>query len=196
MSSHLLQDTPVQVLTTNSPNEAGRFYRAVLSGGNPTNWTALDTYIEQWLTSNKVSSTTVAIIKNGQLILAKGYGLANRETAMLANADTLYSMASCSKPFVGLSALQLVEQGKLDLDQDISNYLGFTVRNPNFPEVSITMRQLLAHAASVVDADDRTVAEYPRPDPVTPLEDTTIRLATDESVGRVWSRGDCIEIKL
>ena len=171
LTSYLLQNNPVQVLTTNSPTEAKRFYRAVITGDNPTNWAALDTYIEQWLTSNKVSSTAVAIIKNGQLILAKGYGLANRETTMLANADTLYSMASCSKPFVGLSALQLVEQGKLNLDQDISTYLGFTVRNPNFPGVSITMRQLLAHAASVVDADDRTVAEYPRPDPVTPLED-------------------------
>ena len=171
LNPYPLQDSPVQVLITNSPNEAKRFYRAVISGSNPTNWAVLDTYIEQWLTSNKVSSTAVAIIKSGQLILAKGYGLANRETAMLANCDTLYSMASCSKPFVGLSALKLVEQGKLNLDEDISTYLGFTVRNPNFPGVSITMRQLLAHVASVVDADDRTVAEYPRPDPVTPLED-------------------------
>lgn len=175
LNPYVIQGTSLQLTLTNPPGEPKRFYRFMLSSGagDPTNAASpeLDAYVAQWVQDSHVSSVAVGVIRNGQLVYAKGFGLANRETQMVPDADTLYSMASCSKPFVGLSALKLVENGKLKLDEDISTYLGFSVRNPNFPNTAITMRHLLAHVSSIVDADDRQVSEYPRPDPTTPLED-------------------------
>ncbi|MEM9303013.1 MAG: serine hydrolase domain-containing protein [Pseudomonadota bacterium] len=62
-------------------------------------------------------------------------------------------VASISKPFVAIAAMQLVEAEKLNLDGDVSEVLGWSLRNPAFPEVPITLRQLLSHTSSVRDAD-------------------------------------------
>ncbi|MBR0060861.1 MAG: serine hydrolase, partial [Selenomonadaceae bacterium] len=59
--------------------------------------------------------------------------------------------ASVSKMFTVFTLLQLVEQGKLDLDADISEYLGFELRNPNFPREKITARMLASHTSSIRD---------------------------------------------
>lgn len=129
-----------------------------------------DEFVEKWMVDSKVSGVSVGLIKENALALAKGYGLANRETKLIPTADTVWSMASCSKPVVGIAALKLVDQGKLDLDKDISGYLGFALRNPNFPAEKITLRHLLAHASSLRDASEAGVDSYPRPDPPQQLE--------------------------
>jgi len=131
---------------------------------------ALDQFVEKWLTDHKISGVSIGLIKDGTLVLAKGCGLANRETKLTATADTVWSMASCSKPVVGLAALKLVDLGKLDLDKGVSDYLGFVLRNPNFPEDKITMRHLLAHVSSLNDAGQANISNYPRPDPPQQLE--------------------------
>lgn len=65
--------------------------------------------------------------------------------------DTLLRAASASKPVAAIAIMQLVEQGRIDLDADLSRYLGFTLRNPAFPAVPITLRMVLAHTSSIVD---------------------------------------------
>ncbi|MGE4276774.1 MAG: serine hydrolase [Lawsonibacter sp.] len=65
--------------------------------------------------------------------------------------NSRYRTASISKIFTTIGAMRLVEQGKLDLDEDISTYLGFVVRNPNFPDIAITPRMLLSHTSSLRD---------------------------------------------
>lgn len=67
-------------------------------------------------------------------------------------ADSLVRAASASKPVVAIAVLQLVEQGRLDLDADLSDLLGFPLRNPRHPGVAITPRMVLAHTSSIVDA--------------------------------------------
>ena len=64
--------------------------------------------------------------------------------------DSRYRTASISKTFAAVGAMRLVEQGKLDLDRDVSDYLGFTLRNPNYPDKAITTRMLLSHTSSTV----------------------------------------------
>ena len=66
-------------------------------------------------------------------------------------------VASISKLVVALGAMRLAEQGKLDLDRDVSLYLGWSVRNPAFPDAPITMRQLLSHRAGLRDSVDYIV---------------------------------------
>ena len=65
---------------------------------------------------------------------------------------TRWRVASISKPTATIGAMRLVEQGALDLDRDISDYLGFTLRNPSFPDKKITTRMLLGHTSSLRDA--------------------------------------------
>ncbi len=64
---------------------------------------------------------------------------------------SLVRVASMSKPVTTLGALLLVEEGKLDLEGDISRWLGFTLRNPSFPLVPITPAMLLSHTSSIRD---------------------------------------------
>lgn len=66
-------------------------------------------------------------------------------------------VASISKLVVALGAMRLVEQGRLDLDRDVSLYLGWQVRNPAFPDTPVTMRQLLSHRSGLRDKIDYIV---------------------------------------
>jgi CubicO group peptidase (beta-lactamase class C family) len=66
--------------------------------------------------------------------------------------DTAVRVASVSKLVVVLSALRLVEEGRLDLDADVSGYLGFRLRNPAFPDAPVTLRQLIGHRSGISDA--------------------------------------------
>ena len=65
--------------------------------------------------------------------------------------DTLFRIASISKMMTTLGLMRLVEDGKLSLDADVSGYLGFTLRNPHFPDQAITLRHLLTHTSSLRD---------------------------------------------
>jgi CubicO group peptidase (beta-lactamase class C family) len=65
--------------------------------------------------------------------------------------DTLFRIASISKMMTTLGLLRLYEDGKVDLDADVSRYLGFTLRNPHFPAQAITLRHLLTHTSSLRD---------------------------------------------
>lgn len=66
---------------------------------------------------------------------------------------TLLRVASISKLATTLAVMRLVQRGELDLDRDISAYLGYSLRNPAFPDRAITLRQLLAHSSSLVDGE-------------------------------------------
>jgi len=81
------------------------------------------------------------------------YGYADRSAKREANPDTKYRVASLSKTIVAISAMKLVEEGKLDLDEDISTYLGYSVRNPNHPNVPITSRMLMQHTSTIYDSN-------------------------------------------
>ncbi|MEM1133415.1 MAG: serine hydrolase domain-containing protein [Pseudomonadota bacterium] len=68
------------------------------------------------------------------------------------NIDMPVRIASISKLVTALGVMRLVDQGRLDLDRDVSNYLGWPVRNPAFPDVPVTLKMLLSHTASLTDA--------------------------------------------
>lgn len=70
-----------------------------------------------------------------------------------ARPDTLYRIASISKPVTTMAALSLGEEGRLDLDRDVSDYLGWPLRNPAFPDQAITCAMLLSHLSSLRDGE-------------------------------------------
>jgi CubicO group peptidase (beta-lactamase class C family) len=92
-----------------------------------------------------IPGASVAIASGSLLRFAAGYGVADVENGVPAKADTVYRLASVSKPITAVAVLKLAEEGKLDLDAPIQRYV------PSFPEKSfpVTARQLLGHLGGV-----------------------------------------------
>jgi CubicO group peptidase (beta-lactamase class C family) len=108
--------------------------------------------------SMELSSLAVLALHNGEVSYEGHFGnshIDNANPAMNVAADqnSLYRIASISKMVTAIGAMQLVEEGKLDLDADASTYLGFQLRNPNFPNKVITTRMILSHKSSIRDGD-------------------------------------------
>jgi len=101
-----------------------------------------------------VSQVGVAFDRNGN-VGSFAEGLADPATGRVVTADDPVRVASISKLVVGVGVMRLVEQGRLDLDEDVSERLGWNLRNPAFPDRPITLRQLLSHTSSVRDYEDQ-----------------------------------------
>jgi CubicO group peptidase (beta-lactamase class C family) len=99
-----------------------------------------------------VVGLSVAVVKQGNIIYTHSFGLKNRETKAPLTNETIFRIASISKSFSAASIMQLVEKRKLSLDDDISNLIGFTVRNPNYPDKIITLKMLMSHRSSLNDS--------------------------------------------
>lgn len=99
-----------------------------------------------------VMGLSVAVVKDGKLIYTDALGWKVAGEVALHTSD-MFRIASISKSFSATSILQLVEQKKLSLDEDVSDLIGFQVRNPKFPETVITLRMLLSHTSSLNDSE-------------------------------------------
>ncbi len=93
----------------------------------------------------------VATIVDGNVHATVEYGWAVKNEKALTY-DTKIRIASLSKTAVGLVVFRLIEEGLIDLDTDISEYLGVEVKNPSYPDTPITMRHLLTHTSGLVTA--------------------------------------------
>ncbi len=108
--------------------------------------TFLDALIPSQLQTRNIAGAVVSVVKDGQTLFQKGYGYADFEAKKPVIADqTLFRPGSISKLFTATAVMQLVEQGKLDLDRDVNEYLDFTIPK-TFPE-PVTLRRLLTHTA-------------------------------------------------
>lgn len=99
-----------------------------------------------------VTGLSVAVVKNNKLIYTHAFGVKERETNTPLTTDCIFRIASISKSFSATSIMQLIEKKKLSLDDDVSDLMGFKVRNPKFPETVITLRLLLSHLSSINDS--------------------------------------------
>jgi CubicO group peptidase (beta-lactamase class C family) len=129
----------------------------------------LDDFILAQMETAHLPGLGAAIVKNNQLVWSKGYGWANIENGVPASADTVFMLASASKTVTGVAVMQLVEDGLLDLDADVNEYLPFDVRTPQFPNVPITTRMLLTHTAAIEDNWDVLLDLYVQGDSPIPL---------------------------
>lgn len=106
--------------------------------------------IQQALDSHRLVGSVVLVAHHGALIHQQAAGWADRERAQPMALDTLFRLASVSKPIVSTAALVLVAQGKLGLDDDISRWLPeFQPRLADGSTAPITVRQLLSHTAGL-----------------------------------------------
>jgi CubicO group peptidase (beta-lactamase class C family) len=103
-----------------------------------------------------LASLSAVAIRDGQVVYEGHFGyryLPGDASGKRLKPDhqTLYRIASVSKTVLTIGLMRLVDAGKLDLDADVSTYLGFRLRNPHFPAVPITTRMLLSHTSSLRD---------------------------------------------
>jgi pimeloyl-ACP methyl ester carboxylesterase len=105
----------------------------------------VDEYIQAEMQQRKIPGLSVAVLRNGEIIKAKGYGLANVELNVAATPETIYQSGSIGKQFIATLVMMLAEEGKLSLDDHISKYI------PGAPALwkDITVRHLLTHTSGI-----------------------------------------------
>lgn len=102
------------------------------------------------LRRNDIAGGVVAVVRNGRLLFARGYGYADLSRRIPVSADrTLFRPGSTSKLFTWTAVMQLVGQGKLSLDRDVNAYLDFHI--PPWHGKPITLRELMTHTAGFED---------------------------------------------
>lgn len=95
----------------------------------------------------------IVVVKNGKPVYEKAFGYKDLETKAPLTTNDLFRIASISKSFSSTAIMQLVEKGKVSLDDDISDLVGFKVRNPKFPDTKITLEMMLSHRSSLNDSN-------------------------------------------
>jgi CubicO group peptidase (beta-lactamase class C family) len=110
----------------------------------------LDGAVPKQLSREKIAGAVVAVVKDGDVLASRGYGFADIEKKIPMTGEVLVRPASISKLFTAIAALQLVRQGKLDLDRDVNDYLDFHIP-VSADAVPITLRLLLTHRAGFED---------------------------------------------
>lgn len=152
----------------------------------------LDRMMPQWLADSGVPGASVALVVDGEVAWAQGYGLADRDRNVPVTADTVFQVASISKAVTAWGVMRLVERGLLDLDAPVERYLTRWHLPPSdFDPSGVTTRRLLSHTAGL------SVGGFPGypPDQVLPsLEESlsgenrgagVVRIALDP--GSQWS---------
>ena len=103
--------------------------------------------------SPELAGLQVLVIRAGTVAYeyAGGFARLTKTGAVPLHADHKARVASISKLVATIGLMRLVENGRVDLDKDVSEYLGFSLRNPHFPDDSITLRMILSHTSSIRD---------------------------------------------
>jgi CubicO group peptidase (beta-lactamase class C family) len=119
--------------------------------------------IQQIFKEEKVVGLSVAVVKDNKIIYTNSFGSSNLETGAPLTNKNIFRIASISKSFSATSIMQLIEAGKLDLDEDVSNLVGFPIRHPKYPETIITLRLLMSHLSSINDSEGYFSLDYINP---------------------------------
>jgi D-alanyl-D-alanine carboxypeptidase len=107
----------------------------------------LDAVAQRMIAQERVAGASILVVQHGKVVLHKGYGYADVGLEAPAKAETVYHVVGPMLPFTGIAVMQLVERGKLSLDDELSKYV------PEFPMQGhrVTIRQLLNHTSGIVD---------------------------------------------
>jgi len=103
--------------------------------------------------NGKINGFAVAMVNQEGVLYEKGFGFSNWETKEKYTENTIQHIASVSKTLIGISLMKAKEQGKLNLDDPIQDYLPFKVINPNYPNEILTIRHLATHTSGINDTE-------------------------------------------
>jgi CubicO group peptidase (beta-lactamase class C family) len=118
---------------------------------------AVDDYVKKAMARQHIPGLSLVVVRDGKVIKAQGYGRASLELNVPTRPETVYELASATKPFVATAIMLLVQDGKLGLDEKISKYL------ENTPDAwkDITVRHLLSHTSGVKDYLGELSRDFP-----------------------------------
>jgi CubicO group peptidase (beta-lactamase class C family) len=137
----------------------------------PSTGGGIDQFITSTMQEHNIPGLAALVIKGNQVVMAKGYGVADKSKGTPVTPDTDFLISSCSKTIGAVTLMQLYDQGKFNLATDINTYLPFSARNPNFPDTPITARQLLTHRSSIARDYEGNVEAVNPGDPTVSLAD-------------------------
>ena len=113
----------------------------------------MDPYIRAALEKWQIPGLALAVVKDGEVVVARGYGVCEIGTDRKVNADTAFHLASCAKPFLVAALGMLVEEGKLRWDDRVAKHLpGFELADRYLTE-HVTLRDLVCHRTGLRRAD-------------------------------------------
>ena len=139
----------------------------------PAKAEAVDAAVRAEMDTQHLVGVAVGIIQDGRVVYVNGYGSADIEKRTPVTTETVFNWASNSKPLTAVLAMQLVEQGQLDLDADVRKYV------PEFPDkdAKITCRHLLSHQSGIPHyANGKIVPTIRKYDVSNPLADPVLAL--------------------
>jgi CubicO group peptidase (beta-lactamase class C family) len=112
--------------------------------------TRLDAVIDKAIAEQQAVGIVAMVARDGKIVYARAAGLADREAKIAAREDTVFRLASMTKPIVSVAALALIDQGKLSLDDAVTKYLpAFRPKTADGKEPVITVRHLLTHTSGL-----------------------------------------------
>ncbi len=115
----------------------------------------IEGYVPEAMREAKVPGYSIAVIRDRETLYAEGFGARDPARNLPSTPDTLYGIGSCTKSFVAMGIMQLMEQGKLDLGDPASEYIPLDIRLPGKP---ITIHHLLTHSSGIPSIASSTVA--------------------------------------
>ena len=157
---------------------------AIITLATTTAWSdAVDDYMTSALAREHVPGASVLIVRRGEVVKQRGYGLANVELGVAASERTIYQSGSMGKQFTAAGILLLAEDGKLSLDDRLSKHF------PDAPAAwhRITIRHLLTHTSGLRDYEGGADVDYRRDYDEDALLKVMMRLPLDFEPGTQWS---------
>ncbi len=128
----------------------------------------IDPLVEGWVDKHKGPGAVVVVVTRDGPLFAKGYGFSDIEAKKPFTADaTLMRPGSISKLFTGIAVMQLVDEGRLDLDRDVNDYIDFAIPTPH-GGVPVTLRRLLMHRAGFEEHAKNLFSRDGEPQPLGP----------------------------
>jgi CubicO group peptidase (beta-lactamase class C family) len=107
----------------------------------------VDSVVEAQQKAQKIPGVSLAVCRDGKIIKASGYGLANVELGVPVTPETIFQTGSVGKQFTAMAVMMLVEEGKLQLDDRMTKY----IPEPPSSWQDVTIRQLLTHTSGIAD---------------------------------------------
>jgi len=123
---------------------------SVFWGGEMARAGDFSSTVEELMEKYRVPGAAVALLEEGEITLLQGFGYRNREEEQLVSPDTLFQVASISKPLAAIGALRLVQEGRWVLDDPVGNYLqSWNLPESDYGHEGITLERILSHTAGL-----------------------------------------------
>jgi CubicO group peptidase (beta-lactamase class C family) len=107
----------------------------------------VDSFIKNVIKERRIPGLQVAVVQQGKIVFLKSFGIANIQNAVPVTNQSIFAINSCTKAFTGVAMMQLVENGKIDLEAPVSTYLDSLPQSWQ----AVKIRQLLTHVSGLPD---------------------------------------------